>query len=347
MPFTAAQLDHIANGQLDYNLKGKPQAQTVQDKPLLKAMKSAQKEFSGGKGNITGSVKGNYDSYFAGFTHDDTVAYKTPANSKRWTMPWREVHGGLQITMTELKIAGISVVDTNGEETSNHTEQEKHELFNLLDDKLDDMREGMARDHNEYYWGDGTADPKGPVGITYFIVDDPTLGVCEGIDRATNSWWRNRAKVGVAGRITQDAANQIIARTLNSELRQLRRFGGKPTLWLAGSGFLDALELEMRKNGTFTQDGFNREGGIDLGAADARLQGNKIVYDPSLDDLGFSKRLYVIDPKRLFPYVMEGEDYKRHNPSRPHDVYAIYKGVTWTGNLVATQMNCHGVYEVN
>jgi hypothetical protein len=81
--------------------------------------------------------------------------------------------------------------------------------------------------------------------------------------------------------------------------------------------------------------------------ADISMRGiGKFQYDPTLDDLGFAKRAFFIDPKHMYLMVMDGEDMKQHAPARPADQYVLYRGVTWTGGLVADQLNCHGVYEV-
>ncbi|TDX21890.1 hypothetical protein DFO67_1329 [Modicisalibacter xianhensis] len=350
MAFTQAELDNIAVATLDLYLKGPAMSQTIQDKPLLKAMKSAQKTFGGAKENISGSVKGNYDTYFAGYTHNDQVTFKNPTNLKRWAFSWAELSGGLEISMTELKKNGIHVVDTNGQSVSRASDAEKYQLNNLMEDKLEDMSEGMARDMNEYFWGDGTADAKGPMGVTGLIVDDPSTGSLGGIDRAANAWWRNRSHIATT--TASDKLNVAtnndnkIANFLQSEIRQLRRYGGRPTLGLAGSTFLDYLEAELRKAGYYTQNGWQNQGGIDIGMANPRLKGVTIDYDPTLDDLSLDKRLYLMDPRHIFPYVMQGEDMKTHNPARPHDRYMIYKAVTWTGNVVVNQLNCHGVYEI-
>jgi hypothetical protein len=81
--------------------------------------------------------------------------------------------------------------------------------------------------------------------------------------------------------------------------------------------------------------------------ADIAMRGaGTFVYDPTLDDLGSAKRCFFIDPKHLYLMVMDGEDMKQHSPARPADKYVLYRGVTWTGGMVADQLNCHGVYEV-
>lgn len=346
MPFTIQQLDNIANAALDFYIKGDPLSQVIQDKPLLQALKSGQKTFPGGKGEIKGNVKADYTTAFVGYSHDDTVSYANPANMKQFTYPWKELHAGISLTLTELKIDGISVTDsTTGEGTSNHSQRDLTVISGLLADKLEDMDEGMARSFNSIGWLDGTQSAKVFAGLTYFVADDPTTGVVGGIDRATNAWWRNRSLVG-ANKITSSPANQTLTKKLRSEVRQLRRYGGRPNLVLAGSGFIDKLEAEIAEKGIYTQEGFANNGATEIGMADISMRGvGKVQYDPTLDDLGRSNFCYFLDTRHLTLYVMDGEDMKKHSPARPPEKYVLYRGVTWTGALVGRKMNAHGVYE--
>jgi hypothetical protein len=346
VPFTIQQLENISNAALDHYIKGQPLSQQLQEKPLLAAMKAAQKTFPGGKGEIKGNVKADYTTSFAGYTHDDTVTYANPANIKQFSYDWKELHAGISLTLTELKHDGISVTDsTTGEGTSNHTGRELTAISNLLQDKLEDMDEGMARSMNEIDWLDGTQSSKLFAGVTHFIADDPTTGVVGGIDRAANTWWRNRSAVG-ASKITHSVSSQTLTKFLRAEARQLRRYGGRPNLVLAGSGFIEKLEAEIHEKGVYTQSGFVNNGATDIGMADISMRGiGKIQYDPTLDDLDRENFCYFIDTRHLYPYVMEGEDMKKHSPARPPEKYVLYRGVTWTGTMIARKLNAHGVYE--
>jgi hypothetical protein len=310
-------------------------------------MKKGAKTFPGGKEFIRANVKGDYTTSFAGFEHDDTVNYANPANLKQLNYPWKELHAGISMTLTELKKDGISVVDSlNSESVSQHSDREMTAITNLLDDKLDDMAEGSARSFNEILWRDGSQSAKVFPGIQSIISLTPAVGVTGGLDRAGNVWWRNRALVG-ANKITASASLQTLSKRLRSEQRQLRRFGGRPSLVLCGSDFIDALELEVSEKGTYTQDGFNNSGKTDIGMADISMRGvGKFQYDPTLDDLGMGKFCYFIDPKHLYLDTMEGEDMKQHAPARPPEKYVMYRGMTYTGGLVCDQPNAHGVYEV-
>jgi hypothetical protein len=346
MPFTAQELENIANSTLDfYENKRKVEPQTLQDKPLLEAMRSAATTFPGGKEYISGAVKGEYSTTIQGFEHDDEVGYGNPANTKRYNFPWKLIHGGIKFTMHELAKDGISVVDsTTGKSTTEHSDRELTALVDILNEKFEDMEEGMDRGFNTMWWGDGTADPKLVPGIRSIIVDNPSAGgIVGGIDSSSNTWWRNRASLALDASVP---GNNVVTTKLQKEYRQLRRYGGNPTKWMAGSDFIEALEKELRASGTYTQDGFMSKGKTDTGMADISFKKNPIMYDPTLDDIGRSKYLYVFDPKDIKPRVMEGEDMKAHTPARPENKYVFYRAKTWIGGLTCRKRNSAGVYSI-
>ena len=347
MAFSQAELDNIANAALDYYIdKGNVYAQSLQDKPLLKAMDSSAKTFPGGKGDLSVAVKGTYTTTVSGYTHNDTVTYANPANIKRANYAWKEHHAGISLTLTELKKDGISVSDsTTSAGTSNHSGRDQTVLANLFQDKLDDMMEGYSRGMNDFLFGDGTADANAIAGIQTLIKDVPGTGTTGGLSNATNTWWRNRANVAISTTTT----GQELIETLHSEMRQLKRFGGKPNVAVCGSAFLDRLADELRRNGNYSQTGFARGQNIAMG--EINYNGLTFQYDPTLDDLTIatknpSKRCYIIDSSKLCMYYMDGEKMKRHSPARPADQYVMYRAVTTTAALSATQLNCHGVYEI-
>ncbi len=345
MAFTVQELENIANSTLDFHMRGEVHKQTIQDKPLLRRMKAKQRKFPGGKEKITKRAKFDYTTTIQGFEHDDTVTYANPANIKQAEYVWKEIHAGIQVTLTELKTAGISVVDsTTGENTSDHARSDVIRLANLFEDKLEDMSEGYARGMNEMFLLDGSQDAKQAPGMRSIILNDPTTAtVVGGIDQQANTGWRNRASLSISG---SSPADMEIINTLEKERRQLRRFGGRPRIAYCGSDFLDAMHDEIKANGSFTQRGFNREQNIDVGIADMELKDISFIYDPTLDDQSLAKFCFVVDDRHLYPMVMEGEDDKTHAPARPEDKYVLFRSITWTGGIVCWQRNAQGVYSV-
>lgn len=344
MPFSAQELANAANALLDYNVKGPAMSQVLQDRPLFDWLINSQEEFPGGKELITYPVKGDYTTTIQGYTHDDTVTYQNPANIKRASVKWFEIHAGISLTLTELKMSGISVVDSeDSADTSEHTNSEMVVLTNLLQDKIDDMMEGWARSFTSMLWQDGTQDSKAVPGILSFILDAPTTGVTFGIDRAPNTWWRNRANLLID---SSTASNNNLVNALQKDFRQLRRFGGRPDKFFAGSDFMDAFEKELRSKGNYTLEGWAKTKRIDASVADLAFKGVDVVYDPVLDDLSRSKYGYIFDSRRIKLKVMSGEDRKMHQPARPPEKYVMYRAMTWTGALCSNQLNANEVASI-
>lgn len=345
MPMTLQEVENVSNLVLDHHMRGEILSQTIQDKPLLKALREKQKTFPGGKGLITGRVKNDYTTQFMGFSDDDTVTYGNPANVKQFSYPYFELHAGIRVTMSELKKAGITVVDSlAGEETSQATESEKLELANLLDDKLEDMSEGTARSLNSMLWLDGSQSAKVIPGVLSQVRLDPTTGVVGGIDCGGNPWWRNLTFVG-ASRITASPSLQTLTKTLRAIRRSLLRYGAKIGLVLCGSAFLAALESEVHEKGIYSQSGFGGKQQIGMGSI--ALEGiGTFQYDPTLDDMGMSKFCFMLDTTVMQLMVMSGDDFKKHAPARPPEKYVIYRAVTLTAALINKKLNAHAVIEV-
>lgn len=344
--FTISQIQNITASALDFYVKGKAMSQVIQKRPLMDDLLAKQKFFPGGKGNISIPIKGNYSTTIQGFSGDQQVGFVNPSNNRRAVFPWREHHAGISFTMSELKIDGISITDSaTGAKTSNHSERDVTVLTGILDEKLEDMSEGWGRSFDAICHYDGSQDPLVMPGLLAFFPDDPTSGVLGGIDRAANAYWRHRTLVG-ASKITASPTNQTLTLTLRAELRMLRKYGGDPRKAYCGSRFLEGLESEVHAKGIYTQTGFASKGRINLGMAEPELDGIEFVYDPQLDDIGYSKRAYLLDLRRFGIWTMEGEDRKTHNPARPHDRYVVYRSMTSTCGMALSQPNSCGVYEI-
>ncbi len=344
MAFTAQELQNITNAVLDFHIRGKVESQVIQDRPLYNDLNKGKKTFPGGKEFITGRVKGVYTSSMQGYSHDDEQAYSNPANIKQFQAKWYEVGAGISVTHTELKIAGISVVDTlDSSKTSQHSDSELIALTNLLEDKFEDLDEGSKRSMAEMMWRDGSQDAKAIPGIQSIILTAPTTGQTLGIDRAANSWWRNRASLAID---SGTASNQNLVNKLQQEFRQLRRYASPKHKFYAGSDFMDAFEKELRSKGNYTLEGWAQQKQIDASVADIAFKGVMIQYEPLLDDLGYAKYGYVLDMNAIRLMVMEGEDMKQHTPARPPEKYVLYRAVTFTGALCANRLNTSGVYSI-
>lgn len=342
-----AVLDNVANAAFDFYVKKQLYNQHIQEKPLLRELRKKQKTFPGGKGEIVVSPVFETQSSLEGFEGDDTLTFTNPVPIKQARYPWKMQHLGIKMTTEELLKDGISIVDTNGAQTREHSQRDVTVIQNILQSKLEDMSEGYAAGMNTMLWQDGTQDTKDVPGIQYLIAKDPTTGVVGGIDRSTQPLWRNIALTTANGtsQVTPNTSDSTLIRTLQKQVRQLRRYGNPNFLILCGSSFMDAIEDEAYAKGTLTDSGFKDTTEAGIGMVSVRGLGT-FMYDPTLDDLSEQKFAYFIDTRAIQLMPIEGEDMKKHNPARPHDKMVVYKSMTWAGGLCMKQSNTSMVAEI-
>ena len=138
---------------------------------------------------------------------------------------------------------------------------------------------------------------------------------------------------------------------MDQEERQRNRYrnGQTNVRYFCGSAFIDAYKKELRANGNYTLNGWGAGRGTPDGSMkDPKHDGIQLEWDPTLDDLGLSKRCYALDmgKRGIRLMYMDGQKYKKHNPARPYDRMVMYNGVSMTGVMIARQLNTSGVYDI-
>lgn len=360
MSFTPSEIANINNAALENFIdRGRVWKQNIANKPMLAAFNQSAGQFSGGNENVSFAVKaGQSGNGLQGYSGDDQVSYYNPTGIKRARFPWKEHHIGITVTHTELKTDGIDIVEDGADQnTREMSGREEHALANLLDEKLDTLGEDYAFSLDRLIHGDGSSDAKALAGIGSIILDNPGAGTTGSLSRVANPWWRNRAataafgSAGGQGAITSATTNGgALIEFLESEWRELSKFRQGSTRYrlFCGGDFLDAYMKELRANGNYTDRGFQGTGRTDGGMDAPRWKGTPMEWDPTLDDTGMSKRMYVLDMSRtgLRMLYMNGQRMKRHNPARPYDRYVMYNGITCTAVMVAKQLNTSAVYDI-
>lgn len=360
--FSADQIAHIAATTLDFYVRGPLHEIGMQDKPLLAAFEGAMKPYTGAKENISLPVRfergaGGVNDGVQGFSGAEQVHFYTPGNAKRANYIWREHHIGWKMTETELKTQGIIVSDEFGKVRRQPGDRGLVILTNLFETAMVDFGDRYAVTMNALLWGDGTTDAAALHGIRAFITDVPTIGSVGGISGAVADKWRNRSRTAAfaahasfssawgGNAVTSSPANGgALLQILQKDLRQLRRYGGRPDKFHAGSDFIDAMETEMRANGQYSNTGFTKAQDGSMG--EMRFKGLDVVYDPTLDDLGRAKYAYIWDSKRLYLQNLEGDWKRVRNPARPHDQFVFHESMICTGQMVCDQRDCSEVIAI-
>lgn len=361
--FSAEQIAHYGAISLDLHMRGPLHQLGIQAKPLVRVMEGKKKTYSAAKEQLTFGVKmqrgaNGVNDGLKGYSHLQTVGFYNPANGLRSSFVWREHHMGYTLSETELKTQGILVGDEFGSVRRAKGDSGLTILSNMLDEANEDFDQRYAESANGLYWGDGTADPSALHGLRAFIRDVPTVGTVGGLSSATHQKWRNRSRTAAffahasfngnhgGNRVTSSAANGgALLHELDVELVQLRRYGGKPDVALAGSDFIEAMKLEKRANGQYYQDTSKLDGG-DTSIMKVRHGGIDFEYDPTLDDMGRTKFAYIWDTSHIFLYALEGDWKRIRNPARPYNQFVLHKSLTSTGQVCCKQLDGALVIEI-
>lgn len=360
MAFTAAEIQDINNMALEtYLNKGTIFKQDIANKPMLAAFEAKAGSFPGGKENVSFLVGSGYGGgALQGYTGDDQLNHYNPTGSVRFRMPWKEHYIGMVVTMTELKNDGVDVVENgSSQRTREMSGREAQALANIFDEKNERLGADFNFSKDLLIHGDGSTDTKALAGIKAFLLDNPGIGTTGGISRVANEWWRNDAataafgSAGGQGAITSATANGgALITFMDKAARRRSKFANGQTnvMYFCGSDFIDAYKAELRANGTYTMTGWYNGGRPDGSMQDPQHAGLPLVWDPTMDDLGESKRCYAIDmgQRGLRLMYMDGNKYKKHNPARPYDRMVMYNGISMTAVMVARQLNTSGVYDI-
>lgn len=360
--FSAAQISHAQATGLDHYIKGALFNSGIQDKPLVAKMEAKAKTFPGGNENISLGVKfttgaGGTNDKLAGFSHTDTVGFYNPGNGLRANYVWREHHLGMTLSETELKRHGILVQDSPRKIPKSGTDRGMHILANVLDEANADFAEQYADTLNDLLWGDGSSDASALHGLRSFIHDVPTIGTVGGLSAVTYPRWRNFAFTAAfnahasfdanfgGNAITSSPSNGgALLKELQTLWRQLRRYGGKPDCFMAGSDFIEAMETEIRANGNYSDTGFTSKQDGSMG--EMYFKKVPVVYDPTLDDLSRSKYAYIWDSSDIGLMTLEGDWKRRRTPERPYDQFVFHQSVLCTGQMTARRRNSAAVVAI-
>jgi hypothetical protein len=359
MAFTADEIANINASSLEtYIDRGKVWKQDVANKPMLEAFNAKAGKFVGGNINVSFAVGSGYGGgSLKGYTGDDQLNYYNPTGTKRTQWPWKEHFIGMVVTMTELKIDGIDVTENGTDQsTSEMSGREMQALANLLDEKNEKLGADYTFSLDRLVHGDGSTDTKALAGIQSIILPVPNIGSTGNLSRVANWWWANRAATaaygaaGGQGAIVSNPANGgALIEFMDKEVRQRSKYknGQTAVRYFCGSDFIDAYKKELRTNGYYSQTGWDANN-ADGSMPDPKHGGLPLEWDPTMDDLGLTKRCYAIDMGKTGVRLlyMDGQRMKKHNPARPYDRMTMYNGLSMTGLMVCKQLNTSGVYDI-
>ena len=344
--------DAVASTLENFNNPKDPKdiLQHVSNKPLLRILMMAKEEFTAAgpaaanvnqanlREPVMGKLMKDQPGSYVGISGSDVLAFKSSDGAIQTTFPVRWMHAGFQITHDELMQQGVEISKDNNTKS---TDDDQVKLYDALQLKKADYQESLMFARNQTLWLDGTQDAKAIPGIKSIITDDPTAGATGGINRV-NAWWRHIARTGVGGALPllqYSKADQTMTETMLSDIRQLHRFGGVLDTALAGSDAIDALVRESRAKGNLTVTGW-ADAKTNLQVKGIKFDNLDIEYDPTLDDLGEAKSIYMWDSRKLRLRPQKKQWGRVTNQNQPSDQFVMLISTTDRGGLVTRQLDC-------
>jgi len=349
MPFTAGELQAAGLASLNFHMRNNPIDQIGVERPFLRALMKGKKSFPGGKEHIVEQLRTSYGSNFQWYYGSQTVTYNTRSTLAQSFFPWRSAHDGYTMNEDEFFQNGITIADGK---PGNNSAFERDRLTNLFEENNEALRLGFDESFDMELCRDGTQHAEALAGLDHIVSLTPAVGTMGGIDRSTETYWRNH----VATALT----SSTVVGAMETGWRACSRNGGRVNFIMAGSDFVDAFrtgaktEIDRYKvvNGPTELDPAIKQAGIHTGL---HFNGTPILWNPVFADLDaadspltpWEKRCYFLNLKHFRLRPAEGHDMVTRNPPRVYDKYAYYWGLTWKGSLTTNRANAHAVFAIS
>lgn len=349
MPFTDQEIAEAGVAVLDHYLRNKPIDQIATERVLMKALMPSKKEVAAAKQYITEQLRDKYSSNFQWFNGAQVVTYNRRQTIQQTQFPWRSAHDGVSIDEDRLIQHGITVTD--GGPGGQASGSEVTVLTNLLEEQMEVLRLGFEERFSKYLHLDGTSSTDALTGLDALVSLTPTTGTVGGINRATNTFWRNHAATG----LTTTTTTGDILDKMEIAYRACVRNGGRPNKMIAGSDYYDGFRNFMLKTYgrmDYGAVGFKR---VATGTEMVTFHGVEVEWAPEFSELDsefggsptWEKRLYMLkigDNMKLRP--MKGQDMITRKPPRPYDRYEYYWACTWRGAVTINRSNAMAVVSI-
>ena len=251
---------------------------------------------------------GNGGSY----SEADTMKTSKPEGISAAEYNWKQEYATITIT-------GTDKLRNSGPE----------KMQSLLEARMKQAEITMSNRMGALIYGDGTGNGgKDILGFEALISIAPTTGVLGGINRASNSFWRNKVNASVGS----FATNGLSA--MGSMVRQLTRGVDKPHVIFTGDTVWGYLE-----NVASGKAQFNNPQLADLGFHALKVQGIDVIYDPQCT----ADRMYFVNLDYISLDVHKERDMITTDFVTPADSDVSVAKVLWAGQLTASNCALQGV----
>lgn len=204
-------------------------------------------------------------------------------------------------------------------------------IANLLDAKRMQAEMSIADKLNTDAFAAQTGDNLD--GLQTLIADSPSTGTVGGINRATNSWWRNQQTSGASSSSAFDNLLSSMRSIYNSCNIVSKRFG-PPDIFVT-----DQLTFEGYEGLVDSQRQYGNERLLDLGFVNLAFKTAGVIFDGDAP----TTRMYALNTNTLKLAMHNDAQLTPTEFVKPSDQDAIVAQILFMGNLITMNAATNGV----
>lgn len=254
-------------------------------------------------------------------------AFNTTANSysRMETLDTTEQEG---ITSAEYNWKQCSVqVTLHGLERSQN--QGEAAFLSLMDGKVKQAELSLENKISVMLFGDGTGNSgKDLLGFEALIAQDPTTGTVGGINRATDTYWRNKVNTSVGS----FASGGLTA--MGTLKRQLTRGTSKPNLIITTATIFGYLQTVANGRAQFMNPALG-----ELGFEALKFEGIDVIYDENCT----ADRMYFINTDHLRLDIHKDVNFDMGKFIEPANQDGSVAKIRFYGQLTSDRLESCGV----
>jgi hypothetical protein len=222
-----------------------------------------------------------------------------------------------------------AVINIQGIERARNSGPEKQ--ISLLEGLKEQAELSLADKVSTMMFGDGTGNSgKDMLGLQAIVDIAPTTGTLGGINRATNSFWRNKVNAAVGAQST------ALLSAMSTMKRDLTRGVDMPDIIVT-----DSTNFGYLQNLAFGNQRFTRSDLADLQFQALKFEGINIIYDENCP----SGKMYFLNTRWLKLYIHKDYNFKMGKFIEPADADISVAKLLFYAQLTTNRAEACGVLD--
>lgn len=309
----------LISSTLDKFMKESVASSVIGNNALLKALQN--------KGRIMHEAGGRNFQENIAYASNSTVQFQNPTDLLN-TTPQDEFTSAIfaqkMLTGTD-QISEKELLQNTGDAR----------IFNLLEGKRKNLMDSLRNQLGSALFSDGTGSGGLEIGgLQLLVADDPTTGTVGGIDRSTNSFWRNQVYDFSTTAGANASASNIQAGMNSLYLSCQVQEGSYPDLILADINYYSFFENSLQQIQRITTTGEGK-----LGFEQLAYKSSAVVYDPNCP----SNHMYFLNTDYVKFQHLNNPLFTKGETQRPVNQLYYITPVYLYGNLTISSARVHGV----